>query len=92
MLPHSRSARRRYGSILANGQSKPCRCTGPALVLQKLMSPTAPKITLFFIAGNGRRNGSVRPSQPIIRNFKNIECRDAPIACPSFAPVQLNPS
>jgi hypothetical protein len=38
-----------------------------------------------------RNHGSVRPSQPIIRNFKNIECRDALIAYDAVEPV-LDPA
>ncbi|MFZ4395670.1 MAG: type IIL restriction-modification enzyme MmeI, partial [Kiritimatiellia bacterium] len=34
-----------------------------------------------------RNHGSVRPPQPIIRNFKNIECRDALIAYDHVEPV-----
>ncbi len=34
-----------------------------------------------------RNHGSVRPPQPIIRNFKNIECRDALIAYDGVEPV-----
>jgi hypothetical protein len=34
-----------------------------------------------------RTRGSVRPPQPIIRDFKNIQCRDAVIACDGAEPL-----
>ncbi len=65
---------------------------GPHQLLGLEINPRAAAIAelvlwIGTLQGHFRNRGSVRPPQPIIRNFRNIQCRDALLDYDGIAPL-----